>query len=96
MSLAFAGQGIASTVAWALLSDIAPQNSVGIVGSIFNFCANLGGTISPLAVGIIISRTGSFEIALLFITIVALVGAASYIFIIGKPSRIPIYEEEQL
>ena len=93
MCLAFAGQGVASTVAWALLSDIAPKDSIGIVGSIFNFCANLGGVISPLAVGIIIKYTGSFEAALSFIAIVALLGVVSYIFIIGKTHRIESFKE---
>lgn len=42
MSIAFLGQGIASTVTGALLSDIAPKGMVGITGSSLYFVANIG------------------------------------------------------
>ncbi len=90
MSVAFFGQGVSSAVAWALLSDIAPRELVGMTGGVFNFCANLGGTISPLAVGLIVKSTNSFEAALFFVAVVALIGALSYIFIIGRPHRIEV------
>lgn len=92
MSTAFFGQGIASTVAWALLSDIAPKKLMGMAGGVFNFCANLGGTLSPLAIGFIVKGTGSFEAALFFVAIIAVIGLLSYIFVIGTPHRINLDE----
>lgn len=92
MSLAFMGQGMSGSISWALLSDIAPRKLVGLTGGVFNFCANLGGTITPLAVGFIVNTTQSFEFALLFISIIALIGAFAYIFIVGRPYRIEIPE----
>ena len=93
MAVAFLGQGIASTVTGALLSDIAPKGMVGITGSSLYFVANIGGALSPLIIGLIVSKTGSFTAALTFISIVALIGALSYIFLIGKVRRIELSEK---
>jgi hypothetical protein len=43
---------------------------------------------TPLAIGFIVSATGSFVGALAFVAAVALVGAFSYIFIPGDVHRI--------
>ncbi len=94
MCIAFFGQGMASTVSWALLSEIVPKELVGMSAGTYNFFTNLGGTLSPLIVGFLIARTGSYASALVFISIMGVVGALAYIFIIGKPSRIVIPEVE--
>jgi len=90
MSVAFFGQGIASAIAWALLSDIAPREMVGTTSGVFNFSANLGGTTSPMVVGFIVGATHSFTNALVYAACVALVGALSYIFIVGDCKRVEI------
>ena len=92
MSVAFFGQGIASAVAWALLSEIAPRSMVGTTSGVFNLAANLGGTTSPMVVGFIVNYTHSFTAALVYAASVALVGALSYIFIVGDVKRIEIPE----
>ncbi|HEV3426678.1 MAG TPA: MFS transporter, partial [Paraburkholderia sp.] len=63
---------------------------LGLTGGIFNLAANLAGIITPLVVGMIVSATGSFVWALAFIGTIALVGAASYIFIVGDIKRIEL------
>jgi ACS family D-galactonate transporter-like MFS transporter len=94
MCIAFFGQGMASTVSWALLSEIVPKQLVGLSGGTFNFFSNLGGTLSPLIVGFLIGSTGSYASALAFVSAMGIMGAMSYIFIIGKPHRIIIPEED--
>ncbi len=89
LSLAFFAQGMAA-LGWTLVSDIAPRGLLGLTGGIFNFAANLAGIITPLVIGFIVAATGSFVGALMFIAIVALVGAFSYIFIVGDIRRIEI------
>ena len=89
LSLAFFAQGMAA-LGWTLVSDIAPKNLLGLTGGIFNFAANLAGIITPLVIGLIVAATGSFVGALLFIAIVALIGAFSYIFVVGDIKRIEI------
>ena len=90
MSIAFFGQGMASAITWALLSEIVPKELVGSCGGTYNFVTNLGGALSPAIVGYLITATGSYSSALVFVSSMGLLGAFAYIFIIGKPSRIVI------
>jgi len=87
LSIAFFGQGMVG-LGWTLISDIAPRNYMGLTGGVFNLMANLAGIVTPLVIGFIVSSTGSFVDALLFVGGVALVGALSYIFILGDVKRI--------
>jgi len=87
LSLAFFAQGMAA-LGWTLVSDIAPEGMLGVTGGIFNLAANLAGIVTPLVVGGIVAVTGSFFYALGFIGVVALLGALSYIFVLGDVKRI--------
>jgi len=89
LSLAFFAQGMAA-LGWTLVSDIAPKGLLGLTGGIFNFAANLAGIITPLVIGFIVAETGSFFGALAFISVVALIGAFSYIFVVGDIRRIEL------
>jgi ACS family D-galactonate transporter-like MFS transporter len=89
-SIAFFAQGMASATAWTLLSDIAPANMIALTGGLFNFFANAGGALSPLIISIILSTTGSFAYGLVYIAILAGVGALSYIFLVDRVERIVI------
>jgi ACS family D-galactonate transporter-like MFS transporter len=89
LSLAFFAQGMAA-LGWTLVSDIAPKGLLGLTGGIFNFAANLAGIITPLVIGFIVAATGSFFGALAFISVVALIGAFSYIFVVGDIKRIEL------
>jgi ACS family D-galactonate transporter-like MFS transporter len=89
MSLAFFGQGMVN-LGWTLISDIAPKTHVGLTGGVFNLCANLAGIITPLVIGLVVATTGSFYGALAFIGVVALIGAFSYIFIVGDVKRLEL------
>ena len=89
MSIAFFGQGMVG-LGWTLISDIAPKNMGGLTGGIFNFCANMASIITPLIIGVIISMTGNFFYALIYIGLTALVGVIAYIFIIGDIKRIEL------
>ena len=89
LSLAFFGQGMVG-LGWTLISDIAPKRLMGLTGGLFNFAANLAGIVTPLVIGFIVSATGSFVGALAFVAVVALLGALSYIFILGDVRRIEL------
>ncbi|WP_027801429.1 MFS transporter [Paraburkholderia dilworthii] len=91
LSVAFFAQGMAA-LGWTLVSDIAPEGLLGVTGGIFNFAANLAGIVTPLVVGFIVAATGSFVGALVFIGVVALIGALSYIFIVGDIKRIVLVD----
>jgi ACS family D-galactonate transporter-like MFS transporter len=91
-SFAFFCQGMTG-LGWAVISDIAPKELMGITGGIFNFASNMAGVITPIVVGAIIGRTGSFFYALAYVGAAALVGALSYVFLLGDVKRIVLHPE---
>ena len=82
--------------------DLAPAGLVGSLASIQNFFSNIGGLLAPIVTGYIVSSTGSFVGALIAAGGMALFGAVSYIFLMGrvetyhpKPAiRVPAPEPE--
>lgn len=86
MTLAFFGNGF-SSITWTLVSAIAPVKAIGVTGGTFNFIGNLSSIIIPIVIGYLVSG-GNFAPALLFVSGVALLGALSYIFVVGKVERI--------
>ena len=90
MALAFFGNGFA-TITWVFVSTLAPKELIGLTGGVFNFIGNLASVVIPIVIGYL-ARNGNFEPALFFIGSVTVIGACSYIFIVGKIERI---EEKQ-
>ncbi len=86
MTIAFFGNGF-SSITWTLVSAIAPVKAIGITGGTFNFMGNLSSIFIPIAIGYLVSG-GNFAPALIFVSVIALVGALSYIFIVGKVERV--------
>ena len=89
MSIAFFGQGM-TNLGWTVISDIAPKPLIGLTSGIFNFSANLAGIITPLVIGIAFQMTGSFVGPLIYIGVVALIGAVSYSVILGDIHRLDV------
>jgi MFS transporter, ACS family, D-galactonate transporter len=94
MSIAFFGQGITG-IAWTLVADTAPRELLGLAGGVFNFFANLGSIITPLVIGFVLAATNSFNYALTYMGVLALIGALSYIFIVGKVYRIELKQRPE-
>ncbi|HXN24821.1 MAG TPA: MFS transporter [Candidatus Dormibacteraeota bacterium] len=71
-----------------ILQCCAPIKKVGIWTGAENFAGNLAGIIAPLAVGLLIKRTGSYVPGFELASIVLLVGLLAYWFVVGelKPS----------
>ena len=86
MALAFFGNGFA-TITWVFVSTLAPKNLIGLTGGVFNFIGNLASVVIPIVIGYL-ARNGNFEPALIFIGTITVIGACSYIFIVGKIERI--------
>jgi ACS family D-galactonate transporter-like MFS transporter len=93
LSVAFFGQGMVN-LGWTLITDVAPKALMGLTGGVFNLCANLAGIVTPLVVGFIVAATGSFFYALAFIAVIALIGALSYIFVVGEVRRVEFNEQD--
>jgi ACS family D-galactonate transporter-like MFS transporter len=89
LSAAFFAQGMTG-LGWAVISEIAPVSMMGLTGGIFNFAANLAGILTPLVIGFILGATGSFYWALAYVAAMAMIGALSYIFLLGRVERIDL------
>ena len=87
MSIAFFGQGM-TNLGWTVISDVAPKRLIGLTSGIFNFSANLAGIVTPLVIGVAFQLTGSFVGPLVYIGVVALIGAFSYSVILGDIHRL--------
>ncbi|WP_312179878.1 MFS transporter [Pantoea sp. CTOTU46764] len=86
MAIAFFGNGFAS-ITWSLVSSLAPVRLIGLTGGMFNFVGGLGGITVPLVVGYLAQDYG-FAPALVYISAVALIGALSYILLVGDVKRV--------
>jgi len=86
MSLAFFGKGFGA-LGWAVMSDVAPKEMVGLSGGLFNTFGNTAGIVIPIVIGYIINSTGSFNGALFFVGIHAVIAIICYLFMVGKIQR---------
>ncbi|WP_295197548.1 MFS transporter [Veillonella sp.] len=89
MALAFFGKAFGA-LGWAVNSDIAPKQIVGLSGGVMNMCGNLSSIVTPIVIGYIVNTTGSFDMALLFVGIHAFVALASYLVVVGDIHRFEI------
>lgn len=90
MSLSFFGVGFAS-ITWIFVSTLAPKHLINLTGGVFNFIGQLAGIIVPIVIGFLASG-GSFAPALVFVAVLGLVGACSYLFLVGNVERIKTKE----
>jgi ACS family D-galactonate transporter-like MFS transporter len=86
MTIAFFGNGL-SSIAWVMVSSLAPKRLIGLTGGMFNFFGNISPIAVPLIIGYLISGN-NFNHALIFVSAVAFAGAMSYIFLVGKVERV--------
>ena len=86
LALAFFGSGMA-LISWVFVSILSPKHLIGLTGGVFNFMGNLASIIVPIAIGYLV-QDGDFKPALIFVGALGLVGACSYIFIVGKIERL--------
>jgi len=79
-SLAFAAASV-----WSLPSDVAPTpRHVASIGGIQNFASNLAGICIATFVGVMVGKTGGFVIPLAIAGGFSLLGAFSYLVIVGE------------
>jgi MFS transporter, ACS family, D-galactonate transporter len=86
LSLAFFANGLAS-IHWSLVSATAPERLIGLTSGVFNGVGGVAGIVAPIVIGLLL-RGGDFRLPLTFVACVALLGACSYIFVVGKLERV--------
>lgn len=90
-SLSFAGANV-----WTLVGEVAPTPAHGAsIGGIQNFAGNLAGIFITTFTGVMLSITkGSFVVPLLAAGGLCIVGAAAYLFIVGKVEPLPVLSRD--
>lgn len=86
LTIAGFGNGF-SSIAWVFVSALAPKRLLGLTGGVFNFFGNLSSIIVPLVIGMLV-QGDNFAPGLFFVASLALLGALSYIFVVGRVERI--------
>ncbi|MFT4020310.1 MAG: MFS transporter [Acinetobacter sp.] len=86
MSLSFFGKGVGS-LGWAVMSDVAPKEMIGLSGGMMNAFGNTAGIVTPIVIGYILAMTGSFNLALTYVGIHAVGAILCYTLILGKIER---------
>lgn len=87
MSMAFFGKGIAA-LGWTIISDTSPKGMVGLNGGLFNFIGNLAAVTTPIAIGYLVQKTGSFHDAILFVAGAAILAILGFVPIAGTIRRL--------
>lgn len=89
MSLAFFSKGVGA-LGWAVVGDTSPKEMVGLSGGIFNFIGNLASIATPIVIGYILSTTGSFNGALVYVGVMGFLGAMCYLIVVGEIKRVEL------
>jgi ACS family D-galactonate transporter-like MFS transporter len=81
--LAGASFGLVSSNLNAITQTLAGPHAVGRWMGAQNFVANLAGAVAPALTGFLVGRTGQFYWPFLITSVIAWVGAAHYVFVVG-------------
>ncbi|MBN6152590.1 MFS transporter [Xanthomonas sp. AmX2] len=91
MALAFFGKGVGA-LGWAVVSDTAPRQIIGLAGGIFNMFGNIASITTPIVIGYLVGNSGSFESALAFVAANGALVVVSYLVIVGRIERIELQD----
>jgi ACS family glucarate transporter-like MFS transporter len=91
MSISFFGKGIGA-LGWTVISDTSPKGMIGLNGALFNLIGNMAGITTPIIIGYIVQKTGSFDDALIFVSLTALCAIISYGPIVGEIKRLELID----
>jgi MFS family permease len=79
--------GLFTSNCWALTQTLAGPAAAGRWTGIQNAFGNLGGVLSPALTGWLVERSGSFTLSFALASLMLLLGAASYFFLVGREPR---------
>ena len=76
-------QCISSSNIWAITQTLAGPYAAGRWTGLQNFVGNLAGVVAPAVTGFVLDRTGHFYWPFAILTVVALSGTSSWLFLVG-------------
>ena len=84
MVVACLSLGVASSNLWAVTQTLAGRVAAGKWTGLQNGFGNIAGITSPYIAGLIVSKTGSFFLVFVAASVVSVIGALSFWFIVRK------------
>jgi len=91
LSLCYGSLAFAAASVWSLPSDVAPTpGHVASLGGIQNFASNLAGVSIAAFVGFMVEKTGGFVVPLVAAGGFSVLGAFSYLVIVGPVEPLPL------
>ena len=90
-ALAYGALAFAAASIWSLPGDVAPTpGHVASIGGIQNFASNLAGIVTTTFTGLMLTITsGSFIVPLSVAGVICVIGAAVYLFMVGRIEPLP-------
>ncbi len=76
--------GLFSSNNWAITQTLAGPTAAGKWTGLQNCSGNLAGVVAPVVTGFVVELTGFFFLAFVIVCVNLLIGALSYLFIVGK------------
>ncbi len=96
MALAFFGKGFGAQ-GWAVISDCAPKEIVGLAGGLFNMIGNISSIVVPITVGYLLGNSGDvsrWRYVFIFVAANALLAIFSFLFIVTDIKRFVIAKDK--
>ncbi len=76
-------QSMSSSNVWAITQTLAGPYAAGRWTGLQNFVGNLAGVVAPALTGFVLERTGHFYWPFAILSVVALLGSLSWLFLVG-------------
>ena len=89
MALAFRGKGSGSW-GWTLVATHSPPHVLGLSGGLLHTLGNLAAITTPIVIGYLVSHSGSFDGALVYVGLNALLAVVSFGLIVGRIHRVEL------
>ena len=83
LTVAYMALGVTVSNLWAISQTLAGPTAAGKWSGAQNCLGAVAGIIAPIVSGFVVQQTGNFSLAFLIMAILALLGAASYVFAVG-------------
>jgi ACS family D-galactonate transporter-like MFS transporter len=82
LTVAYTALGVTVSNLWAISQTLAGPTAAGKWSGAQNCLGAIAGIVAPIVSGLVVQQTGNFSLAFLIMAILALVGAASYVFLV--------------
>jgi MFS transporter, ACS family, D-galactonate transporter len=82
LTVAYTALGLTVSNLWAISQTLAGPTAAGKWSGAQNCLGAIAGIVAPIVSGLVVQQTGNFSLAFLIMAILALVGAASYVFLV--------------